>query len=268
MLNKSREALFADASNALRRGNKAQEEIRQWPPSWLVDFYLDYPVHQDELKQATFDTLWQRSLDNMTIPGVPDFRLVSQPNLSNADLVVGFRCYLLAMISKQENRLDDYASYLTQSMEHHSFHAHQTYLHDMVMQSTYDLAVIAKVLASWASFSNRHGLPGYLLIANGYQRLAEIASSLKLETVEYVAASYTYFELADLSKEHSEASIKNAYFGIGLSLSNPDGWETIREMVGQCLSLGATDLTEERKRQVKANAERIYHSLRQEVEAK
>lgn len=249
--------MFSNLDDILRRGDVLSGLYPGLSASLLVEFYLDYLVHQDELKNESYDGLWMTMREGLRVPDHPDFRFLAQPGIRDVDFVIGYQTYLNALENKNQGDMSGYARYLSVSLRHLSIHAHQTCLCEMLARPAADLLAIGKVLSSWLPVAHSHRIPGYLMMAWAYLDLA------KRQTINtgYVSLAYSYVQLAKLSEKQSGSSLENAYFGLGLSLSNPHGLESLDEMLIYCTALARPRLKDNQLLQAGLYAKQVFDSL-------
>lgn len=245
----------------------AAEELAAWSPAPLTRYYLENAPYQKMLRKPEFDELWRSQLAKLKLNESPEFKFVSQPGIGDADLFLGYVCYLLAIKNKQGNNQSDYKQYLKNAMIHYSIHAHQTCLHEIIFaenanfEAVYDN--VSRLMEDWVEFANLQGTPGYLLLASAWLQLTKSASETEnkdhLHTAYYSA--WKYLHLAKLSEQYCEAAIHNAYFGKGPGFSNLLQLQSIDEMIMGCFSLAKNVLTETDRYSAESEAKRLFASL-------
>jgi|GEM_PF-4435717 len=222
----NKESQFAKAEQLLKLEMfpKAAQEMRAWPSSWIAGFYSAYPQYQEIIQQDFFADFWHSSCKKLHLKSVPDFHFVTQPGFSDAEFVLGYIFYLLALQSKQKKQEESYHSYIKKSLAFQSIHAHQHWYHHKLCTDkpmAEKLQHLAELLYSWEFFAHKQGTPGYLILANGYWQLVKLAHETKensFENADYLFWKYLY--LAKRCEPFCKAAIHNAYFGMGLELSN------------------------------------------------
>jgi hypothetical protein len=252
---------------AEERYKDAAEEMAAWLPAPLTRYYLENAPYQKTLRKPEFDELWQFQLAKLSLKESPEFKFVSQPGIGDADLFLGYVCYLLALKKKQENNLGEYKRYLKNAMVHYSIQAHQTCLHEIIFAENMDFQAIyedvSRLMEGWVEFANLQGTPGYLLLASAYLQLTKSASETENKDHLHTAyfSAWKYLHLAKLSEPFCEAAINNAYFGKGLRLSNPLHLQSIDEMIMGCHSIAKNVLTEADQYSAESEAKRLFAAL-------
>ncbi|KTD34542.1 DUF5630 domain-containing protein [Legionella israelensis] len=231
---KAKEDHFKEVNALLEAAqfSNASEKMKSWPKVWLNQFLQTYPENYELLKHEDFDVFWAGRRTNLD----SRFSFVKQKNLSDMDVVLGYVFYLMANRAKANDDEKQYIEYLGMALKHHSIHAAQTFLHNLMVKKSSDktkeMEMMAAVLYNWKNLAARYGTPGYLLLANGYLHLLQWGSEQKKSDL-YDNASFCLWQnliLAELYEAESEASLQNAYFGKGLALSNSFNLHTIQDM--------------------------------------
>ncbi len=186
-----------------------------------------------------FNDLWAEKRADL----YSKFAFVEQYKLKDIDFVCGYVYYILAHQAKSNNDPQHYIDYLKKAVRHNSIHSAQTLLHDFIMEERCNkndtLEDGVALLNNWSRLAEVHGTPGYLLLANGYLHLVRGGSELQHSDLYEHACLCLWknLTLAELYESHSEDSIKNAYFGQGLALSNPFKITTIEVLKEKCETL-------------------------------
>lgn len=268
-MNRIIDNIFVKVNTMLADGRytEAAEEMAAWSPAPLTRYYLENTPSQKMLRKPDFNELWQSQLAKLGLKESPEFKFVSQPGIGDADLFLGYVCYLLALKNKQENNLSEYKQYLKHAMVHHSIQAHQTCLHEIIFAENMGFEAIyenvARLTEDWVEFANLQGTPGYLLLASAWLQLTNSASETEnkeqLHTAYYSA--WKYLHMAKFSEPHCGAAINNAYFGKGFGLSNPLKLQSIDDMILGCHSIAKHVLTEADQYKAESEAKRLFAAL-------
>lgn len=261
--------IFAKVNTMLdeERLSEAAEELAAWSPASLTRYYLLHQSFQKMLRKPDFDDMWRFQLGKLGLKESPEFKFVSQPGIGDADVFLGYVCYLLALKKKNEGNLGEYKQYLKNAMVHHSIQAYQTCLHEIIFTENTDSGTVydtvSRLMEDWVEFAHLQGTPGYLLLASAWLQLTKSASETEnkehLHTAYYSA--WKYLHMAKLSEKYCEAAINNAYFGLGLGLSTPLKLQSIDEMILGCYSLAKNVLTEADQYSAESEAKRLFASL-------
>jgi len=206
--------------------------MHSWPKVRLNKFYEEYPLHYELLKQDDFAEFWSKRRSEL-----PKYDFQAQPNVPDIDFVLGYVFYLLALNAENKHCQEDFIKYLHLALKFDSIHAAQTFFHKILMSETNDIAKktenLAAILLHWEHLGNKHGTPGYLLLANGYLHLVFIyRNKLKSMKIDSLASKSLWknLVLAQWSELDSKSSIHNAFFGNGLRVSNAAKLTTISDM--------------------------------------
>jgi hypothetical protein len=171
---------------------------------------------------------WVEWRDKLRIASSPDFRFMAQPGIKDVELVIGYVSFLRSLEAKDGNV--DYPSIYSVRRQLHQIFT------ELDNATEGDLQRIAGFLYNLEGFAKLQQCPGYLSLANGYMQLALRYQQMRIE--EQSAAAFQlcwkFLHLATLSEPHSTAAINNAYFGRGLSLSNPFRLQSVIEMKSYC----------------------------------
>ncbi|KTD67578.1 Ankyrin repeat protein [Legionella shakespearei DSM 23087] len=217
-------ATFLDDANF----SEVIKHMRAWNSEQLAEFQLHYPHAIDHLKEPEFDDFWEAWRDKLRIPGSPDFRFMAQPGIKDVELVIGYVSFLLDLEAKDAK--GGYPSIYSVRRQLHQIYTELNHATEEDLQRT------AGFLYNLEAFAKLQQCPGYLALANGYMQLALRYQQMRLE--EQSAAAFQlcwkFLHLAALSEPHSQEAINNAYFGRGLSLSNPFRLQSVIEMKSYC----------------------------------
>lgn len=209
------------------KNDQALVMMHSWDKVWINQFYQCYPQHYKALQHSDFNKFWaeQRQLLN------PTLGFLAQNYLTDSDLVLGFVFYLLALHAEPLSEAE-YVNYLELALRFKSIHAAQAFFQHQLKKNKQDsklqLNYLIDLLNEWDILALIHETPGFLLLADGYLHLLNIAMQLKQDNIKQVHfALWKNLTLAELYEPQSAASIHNAYFGEGLALSNSLGFTTI-----------------------------------------
>lgn len=233
---------------------EAIEKMRPWNKVWLHQFYETYPHRYTILKHADFNEFWAEK--RAALYTKSEFK--AQKNIADIDFVLGYVFYLLALKAKQ-SQPQAYIVHLKNALRFHSIHAAQTFFNELLKKPDSDkkLEEIMHLLDIWKKFGTQHGTPGFLLLANGYLQYARITAERK-DYASFEKACTSLWEnltLAELNEPNSTDSIHNAYFGQGLTLSNPLEIDTIAALKEKASRLITDNSIKKRAEQ---NAESIF----------
>lgn len=263
---------FKDIDEHLKKGNysAAMERMSKWQLAYLALFQEEFPHQKETLKHPDFTMFWQKRLESLSLNQKPSFHFQSQETIDDYDTVTGYVFYLLALKAKKESSAD-YNYYLNKAISHSSFHALQKYLHDVETIPTqkdesYCLALV-ETLQKLDPFINQLGSPGYLLLANGYLHIAIHAKNIDNSQLMIDGAFqcvWKYLNLALFAEKYSAAAIHNAYFGLGLTHSNPFNLPTLKDMLERCRTIAGDALPLPTQKLIKTQMLHEY-SKRQEI---
>lgn len=269
-----RDRQFKNLDIYLKQGKypEAIELMRGWQPAYLALFQDSYPQQQATLRHGEFGQFWQECRENLRLNGYPDFRFMAQAGITDADFVTGYLFYLLALKSKKEKggtSSKEFDSYLEQSIKFSSIHAVQTALQTFEIQKMEDFdsfcQQLVQSLLSLQKVANLHGTPGYIQLADGYLHLAIQARSLgkSTQSAAAFASVWKYLHLARLAEKDSATATHNAYFGLGLALSNPFKIESIDAMLQECHKLAGGSLPLSDQNLIKQQVLQEYKALKE-----
>lgn len=219
--------------------------MSSWNNEQLAELLLHFPHRLEQFRLPEFDDFWETWRDKLRLPNNPDFRFMLQPGIKDADLVIGYVLFLLELKPKEAGKEQCDTKVDMKPTDYLSIHSIRHKLHQIYavigQANETDLEYLGCVLYNLEAFAKLHQCPGYLLLANGYMQLA--VRYQQLARTEQGSASFQlcwkFLHLAALSEPYSGESINNAYFGKGLSLSNPFRQKSIVEMKGYCRKAAA-----------------------------
>lgn len=219
--------------------------MSSWNNEQLAELLFHFPHLLEQFRLPEFEDFWETWRDKLRLPNTPDFRFMPQPGIKDADLVIGYVLFLLELKSKDATDERGDTEVDMKPTDYLSIHSIRHKLHQIYVvieqANETDLEHLTCVLYNLEAFAKLHQCPGYLLLANGYMQLA--LRYQQMRNTEPCTASFQlcwkFLHLAALSEPHSEESINNAYFGKGLSRSNPFRLESIVEMKGYCRKAAA-----------------------------
>lgn len=252
-----KQGLFDDATKFMLR----------WQDAYLAFFQQQFPEHRQTLSQDAFIPFWQQRLAALSLTERPGFHFMAQKNVSDADFVVGYVFYLLALKYHKKGDEAEYKRYIDQAMAYSSFHAIRLILQPLVKPKnpiTADcVTTLAETLHNLRSFADDHASPGYLVLADGYLHLAAFAK--KADNLAVCETAFTqawkYLHLARLATADSSAEINNAYFGLGLEHGTTFKFDSIEKMLDACLKLAGKTLMLPQQNFLKNEAAREYGEL-------
>ena len=252
-----KQGLFEDATKFMHK----------WQDAYLAMFQLQFPEHRQTLSQDVFSTFWQHRRDGINFVERPGFHFMAQKSVSDADFVIGYVFYLLALKSHKKGDEAEYKRYVEQAVAYSSFHGAQLLLQQLMKSKTSPaddfLTNVAELLLGLHAFSDRCGCPGYLLLANGYLYLATLAKKAGDSSISEVAFEqvWKYLHLARLAKKDSSVEINNYYLGAEFEIANPFKLDSIEKMLDGCKKLAGTGLMLPQQNFIKNEATREYHEL-------
>lgn len=228
---------------------EAADEMKPWPKVWINQFVETYPQNYELIKHTDFEPFWEERRENVASQNVDSknadskFVFAKQNPLLDIDLVLGYVFYLLSISAKNKKDEKNYIKYLGLALKHHSIHAAQTVLNNILVDKKSSnenkAEILAATLNNWKYFADNYGTPGYLLLAYGYFQFLQLSNDQQNSDL-YEAGCFCLWQnliLAELYETLSEASIHNAYFGKGLALSNPFNIPTIQQMKDEAATL-------------------------------
>jgi hypothetical protein len=269
-----KEKQFKEIDSLLNQHNYASvmSQMSKWQPAYLALFQEKFPEHNETLRHADFNLFWQERRESLRLSECPDFRFQTQIDINDADFVTGYVFYLLALKNKENSRMAIYDNYLAQSIELSSFHATQKLLHDLETDKTHqnqgNYKPLLETLHNLERNISRHGSPGYILLANSYLYVAiktKLIEDSRAISDTAFSCVWKYLNLAKIAMQHSIESIHNAYFGFGLSRSNPFKLPTIESMLTECLKISGDALPLRSQKLITMQAQQDYKKIHEET---
>ncbi len=249
----------------------AIEKMKSWESVHLAYFNDHYPNHLEVFKSSDFEKFWQAQREAIRIPSAPEFQYVHQPNLSDAEFVLGSTYYLLAC--KYKNEPIQQQKYLAKALELHSIHAANDILSQSMTSSRADrlhfCQNLAQIIHLIEPYIQVHQAPGFILLAKGYVRLALVARNDHDLAKHKVGFEYAYklLYLAKLTEQASKNAIHNAYFGEGLKLASAFDTNDIDSMIKACVENSEGVLKLNLRRFLEQQAERELEKIMQQSSA-
>ena len=271
-----KEKQFREMDAYLKQGNHAAviDRMLNWQPAYLALFQEQYPQHKNTLRHTDFTLFWQQRRESLCSTECPEFRFQAQAGLNDADFVTGYVFFLLALKQEESNKADLYDNYLAKAVECSSFHAIEQFLRDLELQAN-KIAQnedcykpLLDALHDLEPVISRHGSAGYMLLSNGYLYVALKTKLLENgRTISDAAFScvWKYLNLANIAMQHSTEAIHNAYFGLGLSRSNPFHIPTIDNMLNECRKLAGDALPIPTQKLIKTQTLYDYKKLHEQA---
>ena len=244
------------------RYDEAIEMMGSWSPVAINLLQENYTDSIEILRRPAFTDFWRAIRESLIIKDKPDFRFQQQSLLCDADFVSGYTYYLLAMQYKSTDPAK-HQDYFQKALQYHSFHAASFLLTQVLTASRTDRRThcdnLARVLHALEPVVKVHRAPGFLLMAKGYFQLALVSRNDDDEARDHVGFDFMYkfLYMAKRLQDESSPAIHNAYFGEGLSQSNPFEVESIQDMLKLCIerSNGELIIGKQRFLEMEANKE-------------
>lgn len=222
------------------RYDEAIEMMSTWSPVAINLLQEKFTDSIEILRRSEFNIFWANLREKLGIKDKPGFRFQQQRLLSDADFVSGYTYYLLALQCKSTDPVK-YQDYFQNALQYHSFHAASMLLTQVLTASRTDRRAhcdnLARVLQALEPVVKVHRAPGFLLMAKGYFQLALVSRNDDDDARDHVGFDFMYkfLYMAKKLEDESTPAIHNAYFGEGLSRSNPFEVESIQEMLQLCI---------------------------------
>lgn len=167
-------------------------------------------------------------LQKIPVDAKPEFNFLKPNFISTFEFILGYIAYIAVSEDNSEQMLKVAAQF-------YSYHALENWINSIIVSYYKDFSLcihaepIIKLLDSMIIF---YGTPGFLLGARFFYHLIQVSqlhqSTLEEGTGEFPTIVYSYIknmiiylDMASVLESQSQNEINNAYFGEGLSLSNP-----------------------------------------------
>ena len=232
--------------------NSVLDILKKLNLSLLADFCHTNQNVQTLLALPVFEPFWTTKREAIRVKSRPMFCMQKTSRLSEQNIVLGYKYYLMSLAAADENQKKEY---LLRSLSYHSFHAFNKLAHEFFMKdmpvSEEQFLKLANLLPSLEEEAKWYGTPGYLRVANLYFKIALYLLKLNNDsenpqTQNQISAAFQCalknLERARQLESKSAAEINNAYFGDGLAKSNPFNFDSIKEMRAACIKAAGSFL--------------------------